>query len=420
MSIALMRDKYIWLKYLEIDFSPFIYERRADFFFFAEQTGINRFILYLDEKAPQDAASVSDFCIQAEKKNILCKVVLSVSANDALKQLREKNIQLRIRVSSDRELNSFLAEKCAAPHAEAEFCFDREKQALWNITEAMAKCEKSGIPFVFGCSESFVSASAAEIKSICGQVEVPFPGNRCCLRFTESFFVAADGKIFPCRGMKSFPLCSLREKTLFDFVENSSILNFYRNYTQKIKQPCRECRHFGACAGCRGRAHLFSSDFLSADPGCRFNQSFLDTIAKFPVRDPENYLPHQKPMLMISELTRNYDNVCETVYVVQKDNPFLVNGQLHPAALIEIGAQSMAFLDTFLNFGETLQGMLVEVNKFEYSKIPVRVNDKLLIFGEKIYEMPPWYIGGFKMTAADTGETVATGEIKVCQFQDTF
>ena len=123
---------------------------------------------------------------------------------------------------------------------------------------------------------------------------------------------------------------------------------------------------------------------------------------------------------MISELTRNYDNVCETVYVVQKDNPFLVNGQLHPAALIEIGAQSMAFLDTFLNFGETLQGMLVEVNKFEYSKIPVRVNDKLLIFGEKIYEMPPWYIGGFKMTAADTGETVATGEIKVCQFQDTF
>ena len=120
---------------------------------------------------------------------------------------------------------------------------------------------------------------------------------------------------------------------------------------------------------------------------------------------------------MVSELLQIRDKTFEALSVIAQDNPFLrPDGQLDPAAFIEIGAQGMAFLDTFLHPGAHLQGMLVEVNKFEYSGIPVFAGSTLKIHGEKIYEMPPWNIGGFTIFSAD-GELIAQGEVKVCQFQ---
>ena len=258
------------------------------------------------------------------------------------------------------------------------------------------------------------------MKAICGGEKLtPFPNGENCMRFADSLFFAHDGTFYPCRGLKALPVGNIFSETWEEAVENSTILNFYGNYRQKIKAPCKKCPQFQQCAGCRGRAFLFSSDFLSADPACSRNLALKSSIVKLPVRDPENYLPHQKPMLMISELTAIRDNICEAVSVIGKDNPFLLScGKLHSASFIEIGAQSMAFLDAFLHPDSRLQGMLVEVSKFTYSGIPVYAGMRLLVRGEKVYEMPPWNIGAFTIRT-DQGELVAEGEVKVCQFRES-
>ena len=282
----------------------------------------------------------------------------------------------------------------------------------------MALCRRNAVPCIFGCSDSYITATGEELEKICGGEEnTPFPGEQNCFRFAEGLFLSEEGTLFPCRGLNDLPVCSIFSDAPDDIIFNSTVLSFYQNYMEKIKKPCKTCSRFGKCAGCRGRAYRYSKDFLSADPGCSSNRTKLHTIVKLPVKDPENYLPHKKPMLMISELHRICDNTCEAVCIIQPDNPFLENDTLHPSAFIEIGAQSMAFLDAFLHPDSRLEGMLVEVKTFDYSGIPVHERMKLSVYGKKLYEMPPWNIGLFRI-CSETGEMIATGELKVCQFQN--
>ena len=407
-------------KYLEIDFSPAIHKALPAVIAFAKKCGITSFVIYFRKQGAGSAEMLLEFCAVAEKEKISCCVAVSFAEREVITGLlQKKNLRSRLRICTEKALLSFLAEKALFPGVTVELYYDKEQQQYWNITEAMALCRANAVSYIFGCSDSYITAAEDELEKICGgNANTPFPGSKNCFRFTDGVFLSEDGTLFPCRGLRDLSVCNIFSENFDELFTNSTVLSFYQNYMNKLKKPCKTCSSFGACAGCRGRAYQFSKDFLSADPGCPANKSKLHTIVKLPVKDPENYLPHKKPMLMISELHRICDNFCESVCIIQPDNPFLQqDGSLHPAAFIEIGAQSMAFLDAFLHPDSRLEGMLVEVKNFEYSGIQVYEQAELQVSGKKIYEMAPWNIGSFKI-CTENGEMIAAGELKVCQFQN--
>jgi len=400
------------LKYLELEFSGTVCGGLPQLLTFALRRGIGTLrILVEDDVEPE---LLTRFCAQAKEAGMTCSVVLPPTLRGVRGELRSKDIGQAVVICGDAELHDFFAERELFPDAEVELRCGGE---LWNVAAAMAECADRGIPCRFGCSEAFFRASAADIAAVCGG-DLPFPGGRACLGFAESVFIDRTGRVFACRGLRDLPVGSIFDEDFQGIVETSSILDYYRSYTRKIKEPCRSCPAFGPCAGCRGRAYRYSADFLGADPGCPRNADKLDKVVKLPVRDPEHFIPHQGSMLLVSELISVTDNACEAAAVVREDNPFLTaSGLLDPAAFIEIGAQGMALLDGFINAGAEMRGMLVEVSRFEYSGLPVPPGTRLLIFGNKICEMPPWSVGTFKIVSSDGG-FIAAGEVKVCQFQE--
>ena len=404
---------------LEIEYSSLIAEKVEELVLFLKNMEITSLMIYLDREEQIRADVLLDFCKQIYDKNIACRVALNYGMQSLNRVLRSKNIKMRLLICLWQELKSFLDEKEDYPDVDVELYYDKDS-ADWHITEALELCRQNQVKCDFGCSDSYLSITSDKLKVICGEhTNTPYPGGCNCLRFKDVLFVAKDGTIFPCRGLRNLPVGNIFSGAIEEIIQNSTVLSFYNNYTQKIKAPCKDCSQFPSCAGCRGRAHRMTSDFLAADSMCPHNLSYTDQIAKLPVRGPEKYLPHKRPMLMVSELTVIHDNSCETYSTIQPDNPFVQkNKTLHQAAFIEIGAQSMAFLDTFLHPEAKLQGMLVEVTKFLCHDIPVYPGNRLRILCRKIYEMPPWNIGSFEIFSYEN-EIIATGEVKVCQFQDS-
>lgn len=277
------------------------------------------------------------------------------------------------------------------------------------------------------CSEEFTdpNADAANVRNLIlnrirkmenGQQNgsTPFIGTPC-LAFASSCFVDGTGEVFPCRGCR-LTEGNIFDTDLFDIQRESNVRHYFSLYREKIKAPCRTCPGFGTCAGCRGRAYRFTGDFTAADPGCAYNITQLDKIEHLPSDSPETHLPHQKPMLMISRLLTIGDNESETECTVDENSLFLrADGTLHPAALIEIAAQGMAYLDTFLHPGKFLSGVLVQADRFVYSGEPVNAGDVLRIRGRKLSELEPWHISAFEIRKFPADTFIAKGELKVCQ-----
>lgn len=401
---------------LEMEFSDSIAENFVSFCDIVRNLGISSIIIYIDDVDLKQSKLLVEFCQQISEKNIKCTLAYPWALHENDKIISIKNISRRLRVCAPWELKALFT--CNRLHSDddIELYYDETICKDWNIAEAMELCHQKHINCVFGCSDSFISISQEKLSVICGNTKkTPFPGGHNCLRFVNSLYLTKDGTIFPCKGMKCLPIGNIFSESIEEQIANSTVLEFYNNYAKKIKHPCKTCPEFSQCAGCRGRAHKFSSDFLSADPCCHRNISFVNEIARLPIKDPENYLPHKQPMLLVSELHAIYDNSCEAFSIVQSNNPFIrKDGTLDSAAFIEIGAQSMAFLDAFLHPEAKLQGMLVEINKFSCNNIAVYPGAKLRIICKKIYEMPPWSIGSFEVLYEDN-TSIATGEVKVCQ-----
>ena len=91
---------------------------------------------------------------------------------------------------------------------------------------------------------------------------------------------------------------------------------------------------------------------------------------------------------------------------------------MDPVAYIEIGAQSMAFLDSFMRADKFLKGMLVEVNRFIYTGVRVHSGDRILVRTTRKYDFEPWHIASFTITAPN-GNLISEGELKVCQLDES-
>ncbi len=245
----------------------------------------------------------------------------------------------------------------------------------------------------------------------------PFVGG-ACFKFRYSCFVGADGTVYPCCGLR-VELGNCREKPMGEILADGYMLQKVRFYRKEVKEPCKGCDSFAECAGCRGRAWKYSGDYNAADPGCDRIAGQLDKVIVLPYSSPENYIPHRKPVRMIASLCRVGNNDSDLESVITEDNIFLgEDGGMDPAGFIEIGAQGLAFLDSFMRADKYLKGMLVEVNRFVYTGRKVRAGDRIRVRTMRKYDFEPWHIALFSITDLD-GNLISEGELKVCQLDES-
>ena len=238
----------------------------------------------------------------------------------------------------------------------------------------------------------------------------PLVGQKC-FRHCYSCVVDSRGNVTPCVGLNA-PLGSIREKPLREILAESMIIRRLRNYRQFIKEPCRSCEEFDHCYGCRGAAWQVTGDYLAADPTCWKNASKLDRIITLPA-DAEQFIPHKRPVAMVTKLLSVSDSGGEVLAEIAPDNIFLgADGELDSAALPELAAQAVAALNGFLSPETIRRGMLAEINRFECHR-PVRAGEQVIASCRTTTEFPPWYVIEFQIRGPEGGIR-AEGELKLC------
>ena len=263
----------------------------------------------------------------------------------------------------------------------------------------------------------------AELKRLEGEAGnaqnpgIPFVGG-ACFKYRYSCFVAADGTVYPCYGLR-VEMGNIRENSLGAILSDSYMCRKLRDYRKEVKTPCRGCDSFSECGGCRGRAWKYSGAYNAPDPGCDRIAGQLDRVRVLPDFSPEDFIPHRKPIRMITALRRVGNNDGDLECRIAEDNVFLeADGTMDPAGFIEIGAQSLAYLDSFMREDKYLKGMLVEVNRFHYTGRKVRSGDLLLVRSTHKYDFEPWHIAAFEIKDPD-GNPISEGELKVCQLDES-
>jgi radical SAM protein with 4Fe4S-binding SPASM domain len=88
-----------------------------------------------------------------------------------------------------------------------------------------------------------------------------------CKRHLYSCLVNAQGFVQPCTGV-NMSVGSIREKTLKEILENSSVITNLRHIYRRIEGPCKACEHNRECYGCRGNAYQITGNYLASDPTC--------------------------------------------------------------------------------------------------------------------------------------------------------
>ena len=100
------------------------------------------------------------------------------------------------------------------------------------------------------------------------------PDAHVCGAARTSFTVGADGGVYPCA---SFPIHggSLKENSLREIWDNSTLLNNVRNVTMKDLKGCQTCEVKSTCTPCQAYAYIENNDHL----GC--NKSSLNTATAY-------------------------------------------------------------------------------------------------------------------------------------------
>ncbi|RJQ51662.1 MAG: radical SAM protein [Nitrospiraceae bacterium] len=88
-----------------------------------------------------------------------------------------------------------------------------------------------------------------------------------CKRHLYSCLINSQGYLQPCTGI-DIAVGNVRESSLKEILESSSIINDLRNIYDRIEGACRDCEHNCECYGCRGNAYQITGNYLASDPAC--------------------------------------------------------------------------------------------------------------------------------------------------------
>ncbi|MCK5686564.1 SPASM domain-containing protein, partial [bacterium] len=141
-----------------------------------------------------------------------------------------------------------------------------------------------------------------------------------CLKHKESCFVAKDGIVYPCRGM-DLPIGNIRKEPLKKIINNSEVLDNLKDHESKIKGPCRRCKDFQNCYGCRARTFSKTKDYLASDPLCPHNQNFIGEITSLPFK-VKDLIPQKDPMRVVTTLLEVGERHCKVESELTDQCPF--------------------------------------------------------------------------------------------------
>ncbi len=158
-----------------------------------------------------------------------------------------------------------------------------------------------------------------------------------------------DGIVYPCAGML-LEIGNIRKASLKNILTDSEVIHNIRNHTQMIKGPCRGCKKFTNCCGCRGRAYRLTGDYLASDPICPKNQNKGDKITHLPMAT-NRLIPQEQGMRVVTTLLKVGERYGQVGSVFSTDSPFIKkDGSIEEMAYMEIMAQSAAAMHGFEKF----------------------------------------------------------------------
>lgn len=102
-----------------------------------------------------------------------------------------------------------------------------------------------------------------------------------CLAGKLACVIASDGFVYPCPTLRLKDLIAgnVLSQRFSEIWENSSILNFYRNYMPKHVNECYKCKLIEVCrGGCRTWAYSFTGSIEEIDPRCRLFRRRLKNV----------------------------------------------------------------------------------------------------------------------------------------------
>jgi radical SAM protein with 4Fe4S-binding SPASM domain len=79
------------------------------------------------------------------------------------------------------------------------------------------------------------------------------------------------GNLHPCLYWKECTLGNVREHSLTELWNDSSLLGELRNRLNHLKGKCGVCEYSAMCGGCRSRAERYLGDCFRSDPACYFH-----------------------------------------------------------------------------------------------------------------------------------------------------
>jgi radical SAM protein with 4Fe4S-binding SPASM domain len=237
---------------------------------------------------------------------------------------------------------------------------------------------------------------------------------RKCLRHSYSCLVNSVGAVMPCVGL-TVVIGNIRSQRLKEILAGSGIISKLKNFRRNIKKPCADCDKAEHCYGCRGAAYQMTGDYLAADPTCWFNAGKLDQIKALPL-DAASFIPHRPPISMVGRIVKVGDNAGDCESLVMPDNIFLdENGILSRSALIEAASQSAAAVNSFMNDGRILPGMLVGVKSFRFFG-DARSGDLMIISLKVVAEFAASH--NIVVNISVEGRLICKGELKICVFEN--
>ncbi len=233
-----------------------------------------------------------------------------------------------------------------------------------------------------------------------------------CLKHKSLCFVKNDGIVYPCIGIP-LPVGDIRKASLESILADSEVIQNLKDYTSKIKGPCRTCIEFSNCYGCRGRAFSLTGDYLASDPLCPENKDKLDQITHLPI-SAQNLIPQQQGMRVVQRLLEIGERYAKVESCFSKNSPFVKKDKsIEEIAYMEIMAQSAAVMNGFEKFDTGAKapgGFLIGGQKINiYTKTYAGEILKTAIF--KITKFGNF--GILSATIKREDELIADGEIKI-------
>lgn len=88
-----------------------------------------------------------------------------------------------------------------------------------------------------------------------------------CTAGSGLVYIKANGDIWPCPFVE-IKAGNIRRKSFIDVWKNSEVFQKLRDRENNLKGKCGKCVYISICGGCRGRAMVYSGDYLEEDVSC--------------------------------------------------------------------------------------------------------------------------------------------------------